>query len=157
MDSDFEPPVCSIEWLRVDQVDELYTTLEPNFKNNGWLLRERTLEEILRDIQEYFVVRVQDTIVGVFQLKESQNEERFLELGAFVVCTTQKEERRRVKDDIVQFSLEQSKERCLDLISLTTHPSLSHLYEKNGAKKLSSGTFPSRERISPDVTMYSFS
>lgn len=84
------------------------------------------------------MVRVNDIIVGVFQLKESQTEERFLELGAFVVCTTQKEERRKVKDDIVHFSIDQSHQRALELISLTAHPSLSHLYQKNGAEILPS-------------------
>ena len=156
MKSTLEPPGCSIEWLQLNDVPLFYDTIEPNFKSKGGLLRERSLEEIIRDIQQYFVVRVEEIIVGAFQLQESLTEERFLELWAFVVCSTQKEERKKVKEEIIDFSLIQAKEKVLQLISLSTHPSLRNLYEKKGALKSDLWTFPLRESISPNVPLYVF-
>ena len=55
-------------------------------------------------------------------------QERFLELGALLVCA-KKHHREQVKRDIIEFSRKQSRDKCLELISLTSHPSLQKFYD----------------------------
>ncbi len=149
-----EPPVC-IHVLDEKEVPEFYETIAPQFQKNGGRLRNREIEEIYQTIQEYFTVKINGIIGGCLQLRESEDEERYLELGAFLVCAENSADRRAIRNSIIEYACEEAKQRVLTLISLTIHPSLTHLYEKKGAVQ-EKWVFPRREALSPWVPLYIF-
>lgn len=133
---------------RIAQVSDTDAILDL-LERNRWKwapLRQRTLEQISQEINDFVVVYVGDILAGCMKLFPDQEGTReYLELGAFATefesNKISRDTKWAVANILIEYALEQAENEGVSLLSVTANQKLVKLYEAQGLSNQTSRFF----------------
>lgn len=158
MESELDPPV-SIEQATTCDIDTLMTALDEASKNGH--LRPRNRESVLRDIGQYYKLKLWDILAGCCQLIPQKNhvgELEYIELWAVLLCLDDSPyNTREYRDALIHKMITQAQEtarnQCMNLISVTDHGNLKRRFLWYWAQEVWN-KYQERQAQSPDKTLF---